>query len=161
MKLNTTLMKATIAMGVLGMTGCVVHTRPRATVVATAPASGVVVYQAPPARRVVVNRPAAPYQGAIWVEGHWQWNGAQYVWVQGRYVRPRAGYVYVQPTWQRRGNGYVYVAGGWRQGRGRVRTTTVRTRGPAVRTTTVRTRGPAVRTTTVRTNRPGVRTRSR
>jgi len=106
--------------------GCyaTVRTRPvyvqpiaTATVVAPAP-QGVVVYQAPPAPRAVVAvRPAAPVTGAVWVEGHWQWNGAQYVWMQGSWLQPRAGAVYVQPRWERRGRGYVYVQGNWRAGR--------------------------------------------
>ena len=79
-------------------------------------ADGVVVYQAPPQPQVVVQQPAVPYQGAVWVQGHWTWNGAQYVWSQGHYVQPRVGHVYVQPRWQRRGTGYVYVGGGWRAG---------------------------------------------
>jgi hypothetical protein len=100
-----------------------VYVQPVATAtVTTAPApQGVVVYQAPPAPRATVSvRPAAPWAGAVWVQGNWQWNGAQYVWVQGRWLQPRAGAVYVQPRWQRRGRGYVYVQGSWRgNGRGR------------------------------------------
>ncbi len=105
--------------GSLALSGC--YARAHGGVYATAPvhASGVVVYQAPPAPRVVVHTPPpAPYQGAVWVQGHWQWNGAQYVWVDGHYMQPRAGYVYVQPRWERRGNGYVYVQGTWRAGGG-------------------------------------------
>ena len=96
-----------------------VYVQPVATAtVATAPApQGVVVYQAPPAPRATVAvRPAAPVQGAVWVQGHWQWNGAQYIWVQGSWLQPRAGAVYVQPRWERRGRGYVYVQGTWRPG---------------------------------------------
>ncbi|MCA9609475.1 MAG: YXWGXW repeat-containing protein [Myxococcales bacterium] len=83
--------------------------------------SGTVYVQAapppPPATRVVV-RPAAPYAGAVWVEGHYQWNGAQYVWVPGHYVQQRQGYVFIQPRWVNRGGRYTYVAGGWgRNGR--------------------------------------------
>lgn len=151
--------------------GCVVRTGPRRTVATVAP--GTVVYTAPPPpRRVVVTRPAAPVQGAVWVEGHWQWNGNQHVWVQGHWIQPRAGYVYVQPRWVRRGNGYIYEQGSWRQGNrrttvvrpnGRVRTT-VRTNNGR-RTTVVRPNGSTrttVRTnngtTTVRTNGNGRRT---
>ncbi|NOY90222.1 MAG: BcpO-related WXXGXW repeat protein [Deltaproteobacteria bacterium] len=105
--------------------GCFGHVRTRRAVyvqpgvtasVSTAPvAQGVVVYQAPPARRATVAvRPAAPVSGAVWVQGQWQWNGAQYVWTEGYWLQPRAGSVYVQPRWQRRGRGYVYVQGAWR-----------------------------------------------
>jgi hypothetical protein len=124
-----------IAAASLAMTGCYARGRVRAT--AHVPASGVVVYSAPPQRRVVVHAPPpAPYHGAVWVEGHWQWNGAQYIWLDGHYMQPRAGYVYVQPRWERRGSGYIYVQGDWRpHARGTVhvqsrRQTTVRVRPP-------------------------------
>jgi len=98
----------------LAATGC-------ATRVYARPAYGAVVYSAPPPRpaTVVVARPAAPYAGAQWVEGHYQWNGAQYVWVDGYWVESRPGYAFVQPRWERQGGRYVYVQGGWAQG-GRV-----------------------------------------
>lgn len=154
MKLTPTLLAAAIGFGAFGASGCIIRPRPGVY----AQTSGTVVYQAPPARRVVVNRPAQPYAGAIWVDGHYQWNGAQYVWVQGYWQQPRAGYTYVQPTWVRQGNGYVYRQGTWRQGGASVRVTTPRRtvyRQPARRTTVVRTAGPARRTTVVRTQRPG------
>ena len=91
--------------------GCVI----RAT-----PLGGAVVYTQPPpppGNRVVVSaRPAAPYAGAVWVEGHYEWRGNRHVWVRGRWIRPRAGHMYVQPRWVRRGNGWVYEAGRWRRG---------------------------------------------
>lgn len=99
-----------IAAGV-AVSGCYAHVRAR-------PATGYVVYEAPPAPRVVV-RPAAPYQGAVWVAGHWTWGGSSWVWVDGYWEQPRVGYVYVQPRWVRQGRGWVYVGGGWR-GRGAV-----------------------------------------
>ena len=115
------LILALVVGGSLVVSGC--HARGRVYATTPAPhASGVVVYNAPPARRVVVQAPPpAPYAGAIWVEGHWQWNGAQYVWMDGYYTQPRAGYVYVQPRWERRGTGWVYVSGDWRAHRGAVR----------------------------------------
>ena len=79
---------------------------------------GVAVYSAPPPAPVVVAQPA-PVAGAVWVEGHYQWNGSQYVWVDGYYVQQRAGYQFVQPRWVVQGGRHVYVQGGWAQG-GRV-----------------------------------------
>lgn len=93
--------------------GCLV--RGRAGFGATV-SPGVVVYQDPPPPRMVV-QPAAPYGGAVWVEGNWQWNGAQWVWADGYWQQPRVGYVYVQPRWERRGNGWVHVEGRWNQHR--------------------------------------------
>src|SRR5688500_4102678 len=101
-----------VAATVLATSGCVATLRAR-------PATGYVVYEAPPAPRVSV-RPAAPYSGAIWVAGNWQWNGGQWVWTEGYWEQPRVGYVYVQPRWARQGRGWVYVGGGWRSGGGRV-----------------------------------------
>ena len=98
---------------VLATSGCWAHAQ------FTPGASGYVVYEAPPAPRVVV-RPAEPYAGAIWVAGHWQWTGAQWAWVEGYWEQPRVGYVYVQPRWARQGRGWVYVGGGWRASGGRV-----------------------------------------
>src|SRR5690606_14588999 len=83
-----------------------------------ATAGGVTVYSAPPPAPVVVQRPA-PVAGAVWVEGHYTWNGSQYVWVDGYYVQQRPGYTIVQPRWVVQGGRYVYVQGGWAQG-GRV-----------------------------------------
>ena len=101
----------------MAATGCArraytrtVYSQPSGVYVASAPPP-------PPATRVTV-QPAAPYGGAVWVQGHYQWNGAQYVWVQGHYVQQRAGYQFVQPRWVNRGGRYTYQAGGWgRNGR--------------------------------------------
>jgi hypothetical protein len=68
------------------------------------PAQYGVVYQAPPPP-MQTYAPPAPYAGAQWIEGHWEWNGAQYVWVEGYWVQGRPGYVYVQPRWERRSGG--------------------------------------------------------
>ena len=102
--------------GAAALSGCYAHGRVHATT-PRAHTSGVVVYHRPPPPRVVVHTPPpAPYESAVWVSGHWEWNGAQYVWIDGHYVQSRPGYVYVQPRWERRGNGYVYVRGTWRAG---------------------------------------------
>ncbi|MCB9591454.1 MAG: YXWGXW repeat-containing protein [Sandaracinaceae bacterium] len=139
-----------VVLGVVAMTatGCArrVYARSSGTVyVQSAPPP-------PPATRVVV-RPAAPYSNAVWVEGHYQWNGAQYVWVPGHYVQQRAGYTFVQPRWVNQGGRYVYVDGGWGRG-GRVVHTY---RAPAPRATVRyqgRRRGVSVG---VRRRSPGVR----
>ncbi len=74
----------------------------------------VIVNNAPPPRQVF-NRPVAPFGGAVWVDGHWRWNGNQYMWVNGRYIRPRGqNYTYVQPGWSTYNGRYVYTRGHWR-----------------------------------------------
>lgn len=135
-------MRRVLLIGAVGVgitvAGCTIHTttsRPGYY------AHGTVVYQAPPpprARVVVSARPVAPYQGAVWVNGHWQWNGAQYVWVDGHYIQSRVGYTYVQPRWERRGRGHVYVQGTWQPAQGQVRVQTRAAPPPRRHQTTVR-----------------------
>jgi len=80
------------------------------------PAAGQTVIYAPgppPAVRVEP-RPAAPYYGAIWVGGHWAWQG-RWVWIPGYWVRgPQPGAVWVPGHWVARPGGWVWIAGHWR-----------------------------------------------
>ena len=77
---------------------------------------------------VVESEPPPPQQeeipqarmGYVWIHGHWQYQGNQWVWTEGYWEQPRVGYVYVQPRWTRQGRGWVYAGGGWRQGGGQV-----------------------------------------
>ena len=74
----------------------------------------VVVRTAPPPPRRSAQRRRAPRYDAVWVEGHWAWNGARYVWTEGRWERQRREHVWVQPAWQPDGNGgYYFVEGHW------------------------------------------------
>jgi hypothetical protein len=52
-------------------TGCVIK-KEREVVTQPAP---------PPAR--VEERPTPPYETSVWVPGHWDWNGHEYVWIPG------------------------------------------------------------------------------
>lgn len=67
----------------------------------------------PPAR---VNRPRPTGRTAIWVEGHWLYDGrGAYVWIPGSWTTPPPRYrYYVAPHWSRHHRGYVYVQGYWR-----------------------------------------------
>lgn len=81
-----------------------------------------VVHHAPPRRVVYVEPGPSPYDGGVWVHGHWTWSGSRYTWVDGHWIRPRRGYVYVQPRWRHRHDGrYVYHRGHWKPHRGTVR----------------------------------------
>lgn len=61
----------------------------------------------------VVSARTAPE--AIWIEGHWVYNGQSYYWEPGRWEIPPPRYrQYVAPHWERQGEGYVYVQGYWR-----------------------------------------------
>lgn len=58
--------------------------------------------------------PAAPQPGWVWVNGYWQWTGAEYVWVQGHWeAAPQPGYVYVAPGWVAVGGVYHFRRGRW------------------------------------------------
>lgn len=55
---------------------------------------------APPAPPLGAPRPPPlPYEGAIWVDGHWAYDATGFSWVAGRYVAPRTGHVFVPPRW--------------------------------------------------------------
>jgi hypothetical protein len=64
--------------------------------------------------------------GHVWVEGHWVWQGDQWVWAPGYWVVDRPGYVYTQGYWHYDSYwrwypgswvvarpGYVYSRGYW------------------------------------------------
>jgi hypothetical protein len=79
------------------------------------PPAGVVVVRTPPPVPVVETAPPSPDPGAVWVRGHWTWNGARYVWVPGHWEQGRPGGHYVPGRWIRRGRGWVHVPGHWRR----------------------------------------------
>ena len=78
---------------------------------AHAQSARVVVQIAPPAPQVEVV-PTVP-SGRVWVPGHWQWNGSQYVWVRGRLESRRAGYVFMPAQWVSVNGRWEYRAGSW------------------------------------------------
>jgi hypothetical protein len=73
---------------------------------------GQVVAQAPPPLQAE-DIPPPPYDGAVWCEGYWSWNGASYVWVAGRYVAAQEGLYWYPGGWVARPGGYLFVAGRW------------------------------------------------
>jgi hypothetical protein len=74
---------------------------------------GPVVAQAPPPLQAEAV-PPPPYDGAVWCEGYWSWNGATYLWIPGRYVAPpQAGLYWYPGGWVAQGGGFVFVAGRW------------------------------------------------
>ncbi len=67
----------------------------------------------PPPRAEVV--PPPPGGHAVWVPGHWRWNGVRYVWLRGRYLIRPARYTAWEPEhWALRGGVWVWVPGHWR-----------------------------------------------
>lgn len=73
---------------------------------------------APPAP-YIETVPVAPYMGAVWIGGFWNWSGGRHVWVPGRYDHGRPGYSWNAPRWSPgpRG-GWQRSGGGWHRGGG-------------------------------------------
>ncbi|WP_461451966.1 hypothetical protein [Mucilaginibacter sp.] len=66
-----------------------------------------------PAEPVYV-RPAAPYVGAVWIDGEWVWNGGRYVYSGGHWAAIRPGHVWVRGAWYQTPHGYAWHRGYWR-----------------------------------------------
>ena len=77
-------------------------------------AIGVRIGPPPPRREVIVVRPTV---NAVWVNGHWIWNGrlGKYVWVKGSWMGGRKDYVWVDGQWKNTPDGWIYVEGSWRR----------------------------------------------
>jgi hypothetical protein len=74
-----------------------------------------VVRTGPPPPRVEV-RPALPYAEAVWIDGHWDYRGGNWVWAQGYWERrPFPGAVWVPGHWRETPGGWKWVPGHWRQ----------------------------------------------
>jgi len=72
-----------------------------------------VPYPPPPAK--VEIPPTAPSERAVWVDGHWQWNGGGYGWTPGQWLVPESGAAYARPTLVRLRNGdLLYYEGTWK-----------------------------------------------
>lgn len=72
---------------------------------------------APPAP-YVETIPVAPFVGAIWIGGFWDWVGGRHVWRPGHYEHPRPGFAYHQPGWHAGPDGrWMLHRGGWERGR--------------------------------------------
>jgi hypothetical protein len=68
-----------------------------------------------PAEPVYV-RPAAPYAGAVWIDGDWVWNGGRYVYSGGHWAAARPGRIWVRGAWYQGPRGYGWHRGYWRRG---------------------------------------------
>lgn len=80
-------------------------------VVAPVPEEAVYAPVAPPAPQPEVI-PAAPYMGAVWIHGFWNWSGGRHVWIPGHYVHARAGYRWAPRHWVRGAHGQWELRGG-------------------------------------------------
>ena len=76
----------------------------------------VYVKKAPPKhKKVVVVKTKKPYRNAIYVKGHWRWNGKKYVWRNARWIKPRRGFVWIPGHWKKNTQGWFYVEGHWKK----------------------------------------------
>lgn len=116
--LTASLLVAALVGTLIVVDGCAIVPRRRRHVVAvTTPAVGVdVVYvqKAPPKARTEV-RPKKPDKNAVWIPGHWQWNGREYVWEAGHWETRPGGKDWIPGHWEKRHRGWVWVQGHWRQ----------------------------------------------
>ncbi|RYX90697.1 MAG: hypothetical protein EOO28_28595 [Comamonadaceae bacterium] len=103
--IKTSLIAASLAVASLG---AAVSTQ------ANAQTTRIYVQTAPPPLRAEVAPP--PRRGQVWVPGHWDWRGRQYVWVSGNFVRARPGYYYSEPVWVQRGDRWERRGGAWNRG---------------------------------------------
>ena len=104
-----------VALFVIGLALSVVGCARRTVVVVKPDADAEVAYvQTAPPEPKVETRPARPAPGAVWVDGHWKWNGNRYVWVSGHWDRTPRSSVWVPGHWEKRPRGWVWVPGHWR-----------------------------------------------
>lgn len=91
-------------------TGCVAEER---VVVHHARPAPVRVHHAPPAAPPEVEVVPAARANYTWVNGHYDWNGSDWVWIRGRWEGSRAGARWVPAHYETRGGEYFYVPGHW------------------------------------------------
>ena len=71
--------------------------------------------QPPPPPQVESPGPP-PNPNAVWVSGHWLWQGGKYQWVQGRWeTAPTGASAYVPGRHKQTGQGWVWEPGRWRK----------------------------------------------
>ena len=110
------------ALSAVMLTGCIVapvgqpyYSDPYSNIPETQAYAPVYAPIAPPVP-YVETIPVAPFAGAIWIGGNWNWSGGRHVWSPGRYERARPGYHWQPQRWDRgpRGGWYSH-GGGWRR----------------------------------------------
>ena len=78
-------------------------------------ASGsVVVRERPVAPTYVVERPAPPYAGAVWIQEDWAYRGGRYEYVRPHWERPpHPGHQWHGGYWENHSHGYAWHRGYW------------------------------------------------
>lgn len=81
-------------------------------VVTQEPGPAAVVLEAPPPPDdSVLEPPTAPFEGAIWVPGHWTHGAEGFLWMDGRFIAPKAGHAFVPPRWVVLADRHLFFAG--------------------------------------------------
>jgi len=107
---------AASAVAALLLSACVVAPYPaRTAVYEEGPSGPVAVAEVAPPPAYVEPMPVAPFAGAIWIGGYWNWVGGRHVWVPGRWDHPRPGYRWEPHRWENRGGRWELHGGRWRR----------------------------------------------
>jgi YXWGXW repeat-containing protein len=103
MKRMKLVLAAVASLGLAGLTGCTGGVYSEGYYATTAPPEV-----------IVEAHDVAPYAGAVWIDGYWNWTGDRYSWVRGYWSQPRPGYVWTPHRWYRDGRGWRLSSGRWR-----------------------------------------------
>lgn len=68
----------------------------------------------PPAPQDEV-RPTAPDPQAVWISGHWGWNGRRWDWKPGHWAGKPKGKEWVPGHWNHTPRGWRWVDGHWKR----------------------------------------------
>ena len=79
--------------------------------IATAAVTEIEIRTAPPPDRVE-NLPP-PREGYLYEQGHYTYDGRQYVWSDGQFLKHREGHTYTPYALERRGDTWYYRPGYW------------------------------------------------
>jgi hypothetical protein len=102
------------------LSGCVVRAQPQ-PVYQSDPYAGdysTAYPQSAPPAPVAEYRPAPPDYGYMWIDGYWDWTGADWSWSTGYWAPPRAGYLFIAPQVVYREGRPVYYRGYWQGSNG-------------------------------------------
>jgi WXXGXW repeat (2 copies) len=99
---------AVVALYIIALAGCAASSGKLAmdTAVVAAP------YPPPPNRAEIP--PPVPEPNLLWLVGHWNWTGANYVWTPGYYIqRPASTANWMPGYWEQDSRGWVWTEGHW------------------------------------------------
>jgi hypothetical protein len=108
---------AVCAATAMTLSACVIAPYPQGELVYTQPIPNEYEITAgvPPPAPYVEVIPAAPFLGAIWINGYWGWSQGRHQWVPGRYDHARPGYRWEPRHWIHGPRGNWHLRGGWRR----------------------------------------------